>query len=40
MNELSARLNSLADYRVGSVVKIEYYSRSTNKIVVEEVTLK
>ena len=37
---LSAKLNSLSDYFVGSVVEITYYSRSQNKIVTESITLK
>lgn len=37
---LSAKLNSLSDYFVGSVVDITYFSRSQNKIVSESITLK
>lgn len=40
MNILSSKLNSLTEYFVGSKVEIKYYSRTQNKIVTEEVTLK
>lgn len=37
---LSAKLNALSEYFVGSVVEITYYSRLQNKIVTETITLK
>ena len=37
---LSAKLNSLSEYFVGSEVEIKYYSRSQNKIVSETIILK
>lgn len=39
-NELSAKLNSLTDYKIGEVVSITFYSRSLDKIITEEVVLK
>lgn len=40
MNILSSKLNSLTEYFVGTKVEITYYSRSLEKIVTEEITLK
>lgn len=40
MNILSAKLNALTDYHIGSVVTITYYSRTTKTIVSENITLK
>ena len=40
MNILSAKLNSLTEYFIGSEVQISYYSRSQNKIITETIILK
>ncbi len=40
LNVLSAKLNSLDDYVIGSKVVITYYSRKQAKIVTETITLK
>lgn len=40
MSSLTAKLNSLTKYKVGSKVNITYYSRRKGKIVTEEVILK
>jgi len=40
MSTLSAMLNTLTDYKVGSSVKITYYDRSENKVVETNIVLK
>ncbi len=40
MSSLTAKLNSATKYKVGTKVNITYYSRSQNKIVTEQITLK
>lgn len=40
MNKITARLNSLVDYKVGDQIKVTYYDRSKDKVVDETVTLK
>lgn len=40
MNIMSAKLNALTEYFIGTQVEITYYSRSQNKIVTESVTLQ
>ncbi len=40
MNVLSAKLNSLDDYLIGTTVEITYYSRSNNKIMTESIVLQ
>lgn len=39
-NIITAKLNSLVDYKVGDVVTIKYYDRSSNSIKTTNVTLK
>ena len=40
MNSLTAKLNSLVDYKIGDTVKIKYWDRSLGSIVEEMITLK
>ncbi len=40
MSTLSAMLNTLTDYEVGTTVKITYYDRSENKVVETNIVLK
>lgn len=40
MSSLTAKLNSLTKYKIGSKVSITYYSRRTGKIVTEDIILK
>lgn len=40
LNILSAKLNSLTEYFIGSEVQISYYSRSQKEIITETILLK
>ena len=40
MDIVSAKLNSLVDYKIGDEINIKYYDRSADTIVTETVVLK